>query len=142
MLFRPDRVEQVPSAELIAAAVRRPELLGRTVAALDAAPREHVADSSAAPADVQDEPALFAFRVSQREPGYWVLSATLDSDWTAQVDGTPASLERESLVRRAVWVPAGEHRVTLRYQPIVALTLFGASLALCAALAWLASRRG
>jgi uncharacterized membrane protein YfhO len=68
--------------------------------------------------------------VRQATPGYWVIGATLDRDWIAKLDGAATAIVPSDLVRRAVWVPAGEHRVTLRYRPVLQLSLFAASLLL------------
>ena len=93
-------------------------------------------------AELTQSPGRIEFRASQAEPAVWTVSATLDQDWRAEIDGAPSKLERvESGVARAVLVPAGEHTVKLSYRPVLVLALFGFSLLLCLALALQASMR-
>jgi hypothetical protein len=49
--------------------------------------------------------------------GFLVVSDTLVPGWTARVDDRPAPLIRADLAFRAVPVPAGRHRVEMRYDP-------------------------
>jgi uncharacterized membrane protein YfhO len=79
--------------------------------------------------------------VSQKRPGYWVASSTFDADWRATIDGVPAPIEHADLIRRAIWVPAGQHRIEMTYRPVSLLALFAASLALTVVLAVLAGTR-
>ena len=142
LLFRPEQVERIPAQDLPAAARARPELLGTKLAALDAVPAPHLPDPAAELVSAIDGGRELHFRVRQATPGYWVIGATLDRDWIAVVDGGEAPIVQSDLVRRAVWIPPGEHRVTLRYRPILQLSLFAVSLALTlglvAAGVWLA----
>ena len=140
LLFRPRQVEQLESGQLIAAARLRPELLGSAIAALEAAPRPHLPDAAARLLSWESRGEAVSFRVSQQQPGYWVLAATLDADWSAALDGAPAAIERADRVRRAVWVPAGEHEVALRYRPVLPLVLWALSLLTTLALGGLAAR--
>jgi hypothetical protein len=91
--------------------------------------------------ELHDSPGRLDFRAVQAEPGYWILAFTLDQDWRAEIDGSPAALGESDLVRRTLWLPKGEHRVTLRYRPGLLLALFGFSLLLHGLLALYASRR-
>jgi hypothetical protein len=50
-------------------------------------------------------------------PGLLVVVEAYDPDWRATVDGQPAAVERANVLFRAVRVPAGRHRVELRYFP-------------------------
>jgi uncharacterized membrane protein YfhO len=63
-----------------------------------------------------------------------VLVDSYDPGWRADVDGRPAAVERANVAFRGVAVPAGRHRVTLRYRPpAVGMGLVGSLLGLVAA---------
>ena len=130
LLFRPARVEYISSADLPAVARSRPELLETAVAALDAPALPHAYDPTSELVSFIDDGDEMHFRVRQRGPGYWVVAATLDRDWEVRVDGAPAPFIGSDLVRRAIWLPAGEHRVSLKYVPTLPLALFAVSTAL------------
>jgi len=130
LLFRPERVEYISSADLPAVARSRPELLETAVAALDAPALPHAYDPTSELVSFIDDGDEMHFRVRQSGPGYWVVAATLDRDWVVQVDGAPAPFIRSDLVRRAIWLPAGEHRVSLKYVPTLPLALFAVSTVL------------
>jgi Bacterial membrane protein YfhO len=50
-------------------------------------------------------------------PGWLVLSEIVAPDWTATVDGEPASIFPTDLALRGLYVPWGEHAITFDYQP-------------------------
>ena len=58
-----------------------------------------------------------AFYVETSEPALLVLSDLLYPGWRATVDGEAASLYSTNGLFRGVFVPAGEHRVEMRYFP-------------------------
>lgn len=71
--------------------------------------------------------------------GYLVMTESFDPGWSARLDGQPAPLLRANLAFRALAVPAGEHRVELRYRPpgfALGASLSGASALVLLALAW------
>jgi hypothetical protein len=72
-----------------------------------------------------------------------VLSETHHPGWTAEIDGTPGTVYRANVAFRAVAVPAGTHRVTLRFQPeSAARGLSGSAVfAALALLLWALGRR-
>jgi len=53
-------------------------------------------------------------------PGYLVLTDAYYPGWTVEVDGRPAPLLRADLYFRAVFLDAGDHHVTFRFQPAAA----------------------
>jgi len=127
LIFRPERVETIPPSMLTAAARDREDLLGTWTAALASTPAPHVRDPDARLVSRTDRGEEIYFRVRQSQPGYWVVAATLDRDWTARVDAMPAGILSADLVRRAVWVPAGDHQIALSYAPTMLLMLFAVS---------------
>jgi len=58
-----------------------------------------------------------AFEVRTRAPGYLVVLEAFDPAWAAKVDGAAAAVLQADLLFRAVAVPAGVHRVEMRYRP-------------------------
>jgi hypothetical protein len=65
---------------------------------------------------VEDSPERIAVRVDAERGGYLVVADALYRDgWAATVDGRRARLVRGNHAYTAVWVPAGEHRIELRY---------------------------
>jgi hypothetical protein len=75
--------------------------------------------------------------------GYLVLTDAYYPGWTATVDGQPAEIEQADIMFRAVRVPAGQHRVELRYQPRLFSfgLLISAGTAVVVGSAWLMARR-
>jgi hypothetical protein len=140
IIFRPERVVQIAPAAFPSAAAADPALLGPRVAALENAPREHLSDPRARLVHVEHEASWRAFVVSQSKPGYWISASTFDADWRATIDGLPAPIEHADLIRRAVWVPAGHHRIEMQYRPVLPLALFAVSGVLTAILVFLAIR--
>lgn len=48
-------------------------------------------------------------------PGFVVLDDTYFPGWQARIDGSPARVLRADHTFRAVWVPAGEHQIDMRF---------------------------
>ncbi len=67
---------------------------------------------------VTNKPDRMEFEVESREPAYLVLVEAHDLGWQANVDGVGTALFRANALFRAVRVPAGSHRVELRYWPV------------------------
>ncbi|MHB8800991.1 MAG: YfhO family protein, partial [Thermoanaerobaculia bacterium] len=85
-----------------------------------------------------DEPERAEIATSASAPSLLVLTRSWDAGWEARLDGTPVPLRRAQLALLAVDVPAGEHRLELRYRPLtfrVGLGLSAAGLAGLLALA-------
>lgn len=62
-------------------------------------------------------PELVELESSSPRPGFVILSDTFRPGWRADVDGRKAPLLRAQQAFRAVPVPAGRHRIQLRYRP-------------------------
>lgn len=77
--------------------------------------------------------ARLALEVEASAPGFLVLVEAYDPGWQAELDGAATPVLRANSLFRAVRVPAGRHRVELRYRPAAAL--WGAAVSLTA---WLA----
>ena len=67
--------------------------------------------------------------VHAKAPAVLVLTDTWSPGWVADVDGVPATVHRVDLAYRGIVVPAGDHRVTLRYVPVATYVGFGLALA-------------
>jgi hypothetical protein len=81
---------------------------------------EEGAPADGEPAEVEivaDEPDRITTSVDAAGAGYVVVADALQTDWRVTVDGESAELVEADHAGVAVAVPAGEHEVTLRYQP-------------------------
>ncbi|MBI3090056.1 MAG: YfhO family protein [Candidatus Tectomicrobia bacterium] len=63
------------------------------------------------------EPNRLVVEVEARQPAYLVLSEINYPGWRARVDGTSARVHTANYVLRAVYVPAGRHRVEWFFSP-------------------------
>ena len=97
---------------------------------------------------VTDDPDRVVLECEAQDRAFVVLADTWVPGWTAQVDGTPTPVHRVDQLARGVAVPAGRHRVELRYDPPgwslgARLTRFGLLLWIALAVgAWLWPRFG
>lgn len=114
-----------------AAVVLEPDENGREAPQLSsrASPTERVRIVDAS------QPDRLGLEVALESPGLVVIADTYYPGWKASVDGEPASIFPANLLFRAVYVPAGEHRVALSYEPRsfrfgVVLFALGAAVAL------------
>ncbi len=64
------------------------------------------------------EPELVEIRTRSPRAGFVVLADTLRPGWMAEVDGVETPIFRAQWSMRAAAVPAGEHVVRFRYQPL------------------------
>ncbi len=81
-----------------------------------------------------------AIQAAMQCPGMVILSDNWFPGWSATVDGRPARLWEADTVIRGVEVPAGAHRIEMRYRPLsvrLGAWMLALSLAGLAALAWL-----
>jgi len=81
-------------------------------------PRGRPRGSWAAARFLADEPERAEIATSASSPSLLVLTRSWDAGWEARLDGTPVPLRRAQLALLAVDVPAGEHRLELRYRPL------------------------
>ena len=68
------------------------------------------------------QPDKITLRAVLTAPGLLVIAERFDPGWVAEVSSTDASASRRTVWRtnalmRGIFLPAGEHRVTLRYRP-------------------------
>ncbi|HUJ60068.1 MAG TPA: hypothetical protein VLX92_16295, partial [Kofleriaceae bacterium] len=78
------------------------------------------------------------------QDAYAVVSSTAARGWSAELDGEAVAWRVADVLRRAIAIPRGTHRVAWRYAaPGLApgLALAAAGLALLAALGWLSRSR-
>jgi hypothetical protein len=119
----------------------------RQIALLEVIPPElaPVANAAAEQATVVSyEPDQVELTVQTSSPALLMLSEIWDTGWNATVDGQPAPVLLADHTLRAVPVPAGEHQVVLRYDPLSLKAGIAISLATVAAIiavwGWLVRR--
>lgn len=78
---------------------------------------------------LEDEPERTELATSASAPSLLVLTRSWDPGWEARLDGAPVPIRRAQLALLAVVVPAGEHRLELRYRPLSFRIGLGASAA-------------
>ena len=86
---------------------------------------------------LRDEPERLEAALSTSQPGLLLLTRSFDRGWTPRLDDAPVPLLRTNLAFAGVLVPAGEHRLDLRYEPRgyrTGLLLSGGALVFLAAL--------
>jgi hypothetical protein len=66
---------------------------------------------------VVDDPERVELETSSEGPSYLFLADTFDPGWSATVDGKPAPIRPAYVAFRAVYLPAGAHRVAFTYVP-------------------------
>lgn len=114
------RARQVSSSEALALLAtgtvdpREIALLEVSPPALEAAPP----GSSEEAAILRREPDRLDLRVTAAAPALLVVSEVWDPGWTASVDDVGAPVLVADHAFRAIPVPAGEHLVSLRYDPL------------------------
>ena len=68
------------------------------------------------------------YHISSSQAGWFVISDVWYPGWRAYVDGKSVQLWRANFLFRAVQIPEGSHRVTVKYQPSSFYCGFGISL--------------
>ena len=66
---------------------------------------------------ISNRPKHVEVRTASAAPGVLLFNDKFDPGWKAWVDGQPVNILRANFFCRAVPVPAGEHQVTMRFQP-------------------------
>jgi hypothetical protein len=69
-----------------------------------------IKEVAAAPGEVEADVALSA-------PGLWIVTGTWFPGWEGRIDGAVADVLLANGIQRAMRVPAGSHRVAMRYRP-------------------------
>jgi hypothetical protein len=90
----------------------------------DAAPPGGCAEDDASDAVFQVvdyAPGRMVLQVTTGRPSLLMVSETTHPRWTARIDGRPVPLLRANYLSKAVQVPAGAHRVELRFDPGILL---------------------
>ncbi len=88
---------------------------------------------------IERRPDRIELEVEATQPAYTVLVEAYDAGWRASVDGLPVPVRRANVLFSAVLVPAGRHRVVLRYAPSsvsLGLATSGISMLVAASLGW------
>jgi hypothetical protein len=90
------------------------------ILAADPACRLDTADGDAGTAEIVDRSAgRWLIRTSSAGGSILVLAETAYPGWQAAVDGQPAQLLTAYTTLKAVCVPAGDHEISLSYEPVV-----------------------
>jgi hypothetical protein len=66
----------------------------------------------------RDAPEELSISLSASSPRFLFISRAWDPGWAATLDGAPAHLSRTDIAFMGAAVPAGEHRLVLRYRPL------------------------
>ena len=115
--------------------------------------RAWIGSESSAPMEVENGPGIVTTRwhglglvleASMQRAGWVVISQSAWKGWQARVDGQRAPLHYANHAFLAVWVPAGSHKVTLRYKPkgfVLGRAISGATCLAMGGLAIAARRR-
>jgi hypothetical protein len=88
---------------------------------------------------VRDDLNRVTFQVRAMTPGLLVMSDTFYPGWHAEVDGKPTPIVRANYALRGICLPAGEHEIVFRFDPVtlrVGLVLSAIGLVVVAVLSW------
>ncbi len=88
---------------------------------------------------VRDELNRVTFQVRAMTPGLLVMSDTFYPGWSAEVDGKPTPIVRTDYALRGICLPAGEHEIVFRFDPVtlrVGLLFSAIGLGVMAVLSW------
>jgi hypothetical protein len=66
---------------------------------------------------IRENPQFVEIQAQSAAAGYLVLLDTFYPGWVATIDGQETSIYRANYLARAIFLPAGEHRVRFEYRP-------------------------
>jgi uncharacterized membrane protein YfhO len=90
---------------------------------------------------VRDDLDRVTFQAQAVTDGFLVMSDTFYPGWQARVDGKPAPVLRTNFALRGICLPAGDHEVVFRFEPVtlrVGLALSAIGLIICSGNHWTA----
>lgn len=106
------------AAARLKAAAQSPVVAGSVI--LSAPSGDTVPGGNATPASfdvVEDSGDNIKVKVNTRAPGYVVVTDNLTPNFDATVDGHSSTIMDADYAGGAVYVPAGQHEITIRYAP-------------------------
>ncbi len=115
--FVPDRVVAVRDLGAVEAEVRRAPPDPRTTAIIEAKASASVAAGRGEVRWRRPTPEAISLDAAMDRGGTVLVSESYDPGWRASVDGSPTAVQAADLALMAVQVPAGRHRVELRFAP-------------------------
>lgn len=92
-----------------------------------------------------DNPEHLVLAIRKKHPGFLVVKDQYYPGWHAEIDGQPTPIIRTNMFNRGLAVPAGLHKIELRYQPdslVNSIEVACAGLLLLALLIVVARRQG
>lgn len=90
---------------------------------------------------IEEQASTLTLTVHASDPGWLVVADTWYPGWQVTVDNTVTSISPADGLFRAVFVDAGEHQVSFRYQPMSFILGLILSLFACLSTVWLWRRR-
>ncbi|HKC23266.1 MAG TPA: YfhO family protein, partial [Thermoanaerobaculia bacterium] len=114
------RSVEVADDDAAFAALRRPDFdpEARAYVADASAPLPHVSGPGYSVARVEaDAPEELRVLIATGKPRFLVVTRSFDPGWHATLDGSPVAPVRTDLAFFGLAIPAGQHRLVLRYRP-------------------------
>jgi hypothetical protein len=71
---------------------------------------------------IQETSQSAALEISTQDPGWLIQADTWYPGWVAFLDGQAVAIEHAEYIFRGIYVPVGDHQVTLEYKPTSFLT--------------------
>ena len=124
-------VHRIAAAPLAGEALRDQAYLEHGAPAVDACAGPETVS------EVSRQATSVAYSATLHCRGLVMLAQTWDADWVAKLDGRGTTLWKADGTLSAVVVPAGQHRITLRYRPIAAYVGAGMTALGLLLLSWL-----